>query len=55
MADCYLLPQVYNAHRYAVDLTPLPRVAAVARAIAATDAARAAAPEAQPDAMPDAR
>jgi maleylpyruvate isomerase len=55
MADCYLLPQVYNAQRYAVDLAPFPRVAAVARAIAATDAARAAAPEAQADAMPDAR
>jgi maleylacetoacetate isomerase len=55
MADCYLLPQVYNANRYAVDLAPFPRVAAVARAIGATDAARAAAPEAQADAMPDAR
>jgi maleylacetoacetate isomerase len=55
MADCYLLPQVYNARRYAVDLLPFPRVAAAAEAIAATDAARAAAPEAQPDATPDAR
>jgi maleylacetoacetate isomerase len=55
MADCYLLPQVYNARRYAVDLGPFPRVAAAAEAIAGTDAARAAAPEAQPDAAPDAR
>jgi maleylacetoacetate isomerase len=54
MADCYLLPQVYNARRYAVDLGPFPRVAAAAEAIAATDAARAAAPDAQPDAAPDA-
>ncbi|MGO9707811.1 MAG: maleylacetoacetate isomerase [Polyangiaceae bacterium] len=55
MADCYLLPQVYNARRYEVDLAPFPRVAAAANAIAATDAGRAAAPEAQPDATPDAR
>jgi maleylacetoacetate isomerase len=55
MADCYLLPQVYNARRYEVALTPFPRVAAAAEAIAATDAARAAAPEAQADAAPGAR
>jgi len=55
MADCYLLPQIYNAHRYHVDLAPFPRVLAAAEAIAATDAARAAAPEAQPDAVADAR
>jgi maleylacetoacetate isomerase len=55
MADCYLLPQVYNARRYQVDLAPFPRVARAAEAIAATDAARTAAPEAQPDAVPDAR
>jgi maleylacetoacetate isomerase len=55
MADCFLLPQIYNAKRYEVDLTPLPRVAAAAAATAATDAARAAAPEAQPDAAPGVR
>jgi maleylacetoacetate isomerase len=54
MADCFLLPQVYGARRFAVDLAPLPRVAAAAAAIAQTDAGRAAAPEAQSDA-PDAR
>jgi maleylacetoacetate isomerase len=52
IADCYLLPQVYNARRYHVDLGPFPRVAAAAEAIAATEAGRAAAPEAQPDAPP---
>jgi maleylpyruvate isomerase len=55
LADCYLLPQIYNARRYQVDLTPFPRVAAASDAVAATDAARAAAPEAQPDAVADAR
>jgi maleylacetoacetate isomerase len=55
MADCFLLPQVYNARRYHVDLAPFPRVARAAEAIAATEAARAAAPEAQPDAVTDAR
>ncbi len=54
MADCYLLPQVYNARRYDVDLAPFPRVASAAEAIAATDAGRAAAPEAQADAVADA-
>ncbi len=55
LADCYLLPQLYNARRYHVDLAPFPRVAAAGEAVAATDAARAAAPEAQPDAVADAR
>jgi maleylacetoacetate isomerase len=55
LADCYLLPQIYNARRYHVDLTPFPRVAAACEATAATDAGRAAAPEAQPDAVADAR
>jgi maleylacetoacetate isomerase len=55
LADCFLLPQIYNARRYHVDLAPFPRVAAAADAIAATDAARAAAPEAQPDAVAEAR
>jgi maleylacetoacetate isomerase len=55
IADCFLLPQVYNARRYHVDLAPFPRVAAACDTIAATEAARAAAPEAQPDAVADAR
>jgi maleylpyruvate isomerase len=55
MADCYLLPMVYNARRYHVDLAPLPRVAAACDAFSRTDAAKRAAPEAQGDAVPDAR
>ena len=30
VADCFLLPQVYNARRYHVDLAPFPRVARAA-------------------------
>jgi maleylacetoacetate isomerase len=51
LADCFLLPQVYNARRYQVDLAPFPRVAAACEAFGATEAARAAAPDAQADAV----
>jgi maleylacetoacetate isomerase len=54
MADCFLLPMVYNARRYHVDMTPLARIEAACAAFAATEAAKAAAPEAQPDAVPGA-
>lgn len=49
-ADIFLVPQVYNAVRLGMDLTPFPRLSAAAAAAAATPAARAAAPERQPDA-----
>jgi maleylpyruvate isomerase len=55
IADCFLLPQVYGARRFAVDLSGLPRVSAAAAAIAETAAGKAAAPEAQADAVPDPR
>jgi glutathione S-transferase len=51
-ADLFLVPQVYNARHYDVDLTPYPRLVAAADPAAATDAGRAAAPEQQPDAPP---
>ena len=54
MADCFLLPMLYNARRYQVDLAPLGRVVAASDAFAATDAAKNAAPEAQADAPKDA-
>jgi maleylacetoacetate isomerase len=50
MADCCLIPQVYNARRFAVDLTPYPticRIEAECLALPAFDAAR---PERQADA-----
>ena len=50
IADCCLVPQVYSAERFAVDLTPYPQL------IAAADRARAlpAFQAAHPDRLPDA-
>ena len=53
LADCCLVPQVYSAQRYAVDLAPYPRIVAVAGHCAGHPAFRAAHPLAQPDADPD--
>lgn len=50
LADCCLVPQVYNANRFTVDMTPFPRIAAVNAHCQTLDAFRRAAPEAQPDA-----
>jgi maleylacetoacetate isomerase len=49
-ADICLIPQLYNAHRWGVDLTPLTRLCEIeanALVLRAFDAAR---PENQPDA-----
>ncbi len=45
LADLCLLPQVYNANRWGVDLTAFPRIAAIAARIAALPAAAAAHPD----------
>jgi maleylacetoacetate isomerase/maleylpyruvate isomerase len=50
LADCCLVPQVYNARRYDCDLDPYPRIRAIDEACASLDAFAAAAPDAQPDA-----
>ncbi|VVD71041.1 maleylacetoacetate isomerase [Pandoraea cepalis] len=50
LADCCLVPQVYNANRFKVDMTPFPRIAAVNAHCLTLDAFQRAAPEAQPDA-----
>ena len=50
LADICLVPQVYNARRFALDLSAFPRIAAVDAAARAHPAFAAAAPEAQPDA-----
>lgn len=52
MADVYLVPQVYAARRYGIDLAPFPRVARAEEAALATPFVQAARPEAQPDAKP---
>lgn len=51
IADCCLVPQVYNARRFGVDLTPWPAITAVADAAAQHPAFAAAHPNQQPDAV----
>ena len=50
MADCLIVPQVYNARRFKVDLSPFPAVIAAADAAALHPAIAAAHPNNQPDA-----
>lgn len=50
LADCYLVPQVYNAERYGVPLGAFPGITAAARALLALPAVAAAHPDRQPDA-----
>lgn len=49
-ADVYLVPQLYNARRYALDLAPYPTLLRVDAACAALPAFQAAHPDVQPDA-----
>ena len=51
IADCCLIPQVYSAGRYNVDLTPFPAIRAVADHAAPHPAFIAAQPDNQPDAV----
>jgi maleylacetoacetate isomerase len=50
LADCCLIPQVYNAERFKTDLTPFPAIRAVAARCAEHPAFVAAHPNRQPDA-----
>jgi maleylacetoacetate isomerase len=50
LADVFLLPQVFNARRVQTDLTPFPRLVAVAEHLLTLPAFAAARPEVQPDA-----
>jgi maleylacetoacetate isomerase/maleylpyruvate isomerase len=52
IADCCLIPQVYSANRYEVDLGPYPAIRAVAERAAQHPAFQAAHPNNQPDAVP---
>ncbi len=49
-ADIYLVPQLYNARLYGLDLAPFPRILAVERECNVLWAFQAAHPDAQPDA-----
>jgi maleylpyruvate isomerase len=50
IADCCLVPQVYSARRFEVDLTPYPRIVAIDARAAEHAAFQAAHPDRQPDA-----
>jgi maleylpyruvate isomerase len=50
LADLCLVPQLYNARRFGVDLSAVPRLLAAEAACAELPAFKAAAPEQQPDA-----
>jgi maleylacetoacetate isomerase len=51
MADCCLVPQVFNAERYHCDLKPYPTVMRIHEACMGLDAFVAAQPSKQPDAV----
>jgi len=50
LADCFLIPQVYNAERFDCDLEPFPVLTSIAAHCRALDAFSDASPENQPDA-----
>jgi maleylacetoacetate isomerase len=50
LADCCLVPQVYNARRLQSDLSGVPRIVAIDEACRTVPAFAQAAPEAQADA-----
>lgn len=52
LADCALVPQIYNARRYQLDMASFPALSAVWEAAMALAPFQRAAPEAQPDAPP---
>ena len=52
LADVCLVPQLFNARRFAVDLAPYPRLVAVGEGLESLPAFAAAHPSKQPDAPP---
>ena len=52
IADCSLIPQLYNARRFGIDLAAYPTIVGIERACLALEAFDAARPERQPDAPP---
>ena len=49
LADCCLIPQVYNARRFGIDMAAYPTIASIEQACLALPAFEAARPERQPD------
>lgn len=54
LADCCLVPQVFNARRFHVDLRPYPIILRIDRELEGHPAFRAAHPSNQPDCPPEA-
>ena len=50
LVDCYLIPQMYSARRFNMDLSPWPRLMAVEQTALAHPAFASAHPDLQPDA-----
>jgi maleylpyruvate isomerase len=55
LADCYLVPQLYAARRFGVDVAPYPTLRRIEEACAALPAFQAAHADRQPDAPPPER
>jgi maleylpyruvate isomerase len=55
LADCYLVPQIYNARRFGVDVSPFPTLRRIEAAASALAPFQAAHPDRQPDAPPPER
>jgi maleylpyruvate isomerase len=52
LADCFLVPQLFHARRYEVDVAPFPTLTRVEDACNALSAFQAAHADRQPDAEP---
>ncbi len=52
LADCCMVPQIYNARRFGIDMTPYPTMVRIEQACLELPASDAARPESQPDAPP---
>jgi maleylpyruvate isomerase len=52
LADCFLVPQLYSARRFGVDLAPFPALRRIEEACLALAPFQAAHPDRQPDAPP---
>jgi maleylpyruvate isomerase len=52
LADCFIVPQVFNAERFGVDLAAFPTITRIAAAAATLPAFQRAVPAVQPDAPP---
>jgi maleylacetoacetate isomerase len=51
MADCVLIPQIYTARRFKVDISAFPKISAILEALSEVKELDAAAAENQPDAV----